>query len=97
MFQRPPRSNRPDTLFPDTTLVRSDGPRPVFEVVRHLAARAGAPRRAYRSSAPDQVLTVATDDIMLLANLTPEPRTVQVEGTPHRIELDAYETRRIEL
>src|SRR3546814_6429618 len=47
-----------------------DGPRPVFEVVRHLAALAGAPRRAYRSSAPDQVLTVATDDIMLLANLT---------------------------
>src|SRR3546814_9204817 len=52
-----------------------DGPRPVFEVVRHLAALAGAPRRAYRSSAPDQVLTVATDDIMLLANLPPEPRT----------------------
>src|SRR3546814_3720384 len=60
-----------------------DGPRPVFEVVRHLAALAGAPRRAYRSSAPDQVLTVATDDIMLLANLTPEPRTVQEIGRAH--------------
>src|SRR3546814_20130204 len=59
-----------------------DGPRPVFEVVRHLPAPAGAPRRAYRSSAPDPVLTVATDDLMLLTNPTHTPRPVQGEGPP---------------
>src|SRR3546814_18090467 len=47
------------------------GPRPVFEVVRHLAALAGAPRRAYRSSAPDQEPHSAPDDLMLQIGRAP--------------------------
>ncbi|RIA43751.1 hypothetical protein DFR49_1980 [Hephaestia caeni] len=74
-----------------------DGPRPVFSIVRDLAALAGAPRRACRSSAPDRVLAVASGDHMLLANLTPAPCVVRVEDTSHRLDLDAYETRRIAL
>src|SRR3546814_5814080 len=39
MIRRPPRSTRTDTLFPYTTLFRSDGPTPTTEIARGPGAR----------------------------------------------------------
>src|SRR3546814_15633887 len=44
MIRRPPRSTRTDTLFPYTTLFRSDSPscrrsKPPFKKERHMTAR----------------------------------------------------------
>jgi hypothetical protein len=76
-----------------------DGPRPVFAVVRDLAALAGQPRRACRSSAPDRLLAVATESpegtVVLLANISAETCDVAIGGTSARLTLDAYETARI--
>ncbi|WP_213981795.1 hypothetical protein [Sphingomonas sp. dw_22] len=76
-----------------------DGPRPVFAAVRDLAALAGLPRRACRSSAPDRVRAVGAEGpestVVLLANITAEPCDVMLDGAPGKISLDAYETARI--
>src|SRR3546814_2154825 len=54
MIRRPPRSTRPDTLFPYTTLCRSvrrrgrHGPRIVRLGGRAAVSQAGGPSRAYR-------------------------------------------------
>ncbi|UIJ45253.1 hypothetical protein LZK98_19775 [Sphingomonas cannabina] len=76
-------------------LLGDDGPRPVFATVKELAALAGSPRRACRSSAPDRVLAVATDRAVLLANLTAEPCEVRIDGTARRLTLGAYETANV--
>ncbi|MBC9032020.1 hypothetical protein IAG41_06415 [Sphingomonas sp. JC676] len=74
-----------------------DGPRPVYGVVRDLAALAGLPRRACRSSAPDRILAIAVDapegTVLLLANITADPRDVALDSG--KISLDAYEITRI--
>ena len=76
-----------------------DGPRPVFAVVRDLAALAAQPRRACRSSAPDRLLAVAAETsegtVALLANISAETCDVAIGGTSARLTLDAYETARI--
>src|SRR3546814_17055116 len=45
MIRRPPRSTQPDTLFPDTTLFRSDSMREVSTMLSRmsLAERSGLP------------------------------------------------------
>src|SRR3546814_6471726 len=48
MIRRPPRSTRTDTLFPYTTLFRSQARDP------RLAHRRGGPRRCPHSRAPDR-------------------------------------------
>jgi len=91
----------PGALTGPFGLLGSHGPRPVFAVVRDLAALAGLPRRACRSSAPDQMLAVAAETpngtVVLLANIGAEPCQVAVEGASAPVTLDAYETARIAL
>src|SRR3546814_18569506 len=50
MFRRPPRSTRTDTLFPYTTLCRSDGPRaaPPVQASSWRPAHSGAPHMPCR-------------------------------------------------
>src|SRR3546814_11200900 len=48
MIRRPPRSTRTDTLFPYTTLFRSDGGHRVRARVLHHRGRAGAPEPGQR-------------------------------------------------
>ncbi|MGK6319510.1 D-apionate lactonase [Sphingomonas sp. DT-204] len=82
----------PGALTGPFGLLGDNGPRPVFATVRSLAALAGAPRRSCRSSAPERVLGIATDRTILLANITADSCEVRIEGTAHRLTLDAYET-----
>jgi len=59
-----------------------------------LAALAGTPRRACRTSAPDKLAAISAGGTLLLANLTPEP--VRCRFPDSRTEtLDAYATVRI--
>src|SRR3546814_11433577 len=46
MIRRPPRSTRTDTLFPYTTLFRSEGAAPGLEEVERCAAFGGGEHRA---------------------------------------------------
>src|SRR3546814_1603832 len=48
MIRRPPRSTRTDTLFPYTTLFRSDGGHRVRARVLHHRGRAGSPEPGQR-------------------------------------------------
>lgn len=54
------------------------GPRPIFAAVAALAGLAERERRSCRSSSPDKVAAVATGEVAILANLTPEVQTANV-------------------
>lgn len=51
--------------------------RPVFEAVKMLAVMAGQQRRVCSSSAPGRIAALATDQRIVLANLTSEPQTAR--------------------
>src|SRR3546814_19466956 len=70
-------------------LLGPDGPRPVSEVVRHLSAPAGAPRPAYRPSAPALLLPVSTVDFLLFSTLPHGRRTARAQCTPPRTKITA--------
>src|SRR3546814_16679194 len=59
MIRRPPRSTRTDTLFPYTTLFRSDHPRP--RGPRRQGARDDAAPRGHRAGAGDGRAAGAAD------------------------------------
>src|SRR3546814_20303265 len=76
MIRRPPRSTRTDTLFPYTTLFRSDGGRAA--AVRRYHARAGREppgiRRPRRSRAPGRRRLRRTANVRCLAAAPRDPR-----------------------
>ncbi|HEU4961563.1 MAG TPA: hypothetical protein VFT56_14300 [Sphingomonas sp.] len=77
-------------------IVGENGSRPVFAAITTLAALAGAPRRACRTSAPDKLAAICAGGTLLLANLTSEPvRSRLPDGRTET--LDAYATVRIAL
>src|SRR3546814_9940793 len=67
MIRRPPRSTRTDTLFPYTTLVRSDEPGVLdphsCPVVQCLGLAAQRPKQAHRDDQRHQELHQADPDI----------------------------------
>lgn len=67
-------------------LIGSHGRRPLFAAVAALAAMVGAVRYRCLSSHPDQVQAIATDRGLILANLTPAPVVVRVEGVTRRLD-----------
>src|SRR3546814_1111529 len=81
MRRRPPRSTRTDTLFPYTTLFRSD----VVEI-RHLAVEA-LPVRLVQRQAPDGIAlgrALAQDDAGQLVVVAEEGRQFRSEGDARR-------------
>ena len=69
--------------------VIADGkPVPAFEAVKLISALSGSATRPVASTDPARVLGLAGGDRLLMANLTPEPQAVLVEGK--RIDLIPY-------
>src|SRR3546814_8071942 len=101
MTRRPPRSTRPDTLFPYTTLFRSprrvDAPRPVSaataaaptkKIVERAAAPAAAGRRAQRERQTSLDLGDAYQ-LPMLDLLTPPPKAGAVKIDAAALEQNA--------
>ena len=83
-------------------LVEHGDPRPVAAVLARLAALRGRPRRDADGPAGLAALAVEDDGgtLVLLANLTAQPRTVRVQppaGEPVPAELTAWGTAEVRL
>jgi hypothetical protein len=65
-----------------------NGLRPAFLAARALAALAGKPLRIATSADPSRILAVAAGDIIVIANLTPEPVEVGLPGHSEIAVLD---------
>src|SRR3546814_19540569 len=88
MIRRPPRSTRTDTLFPDTTLFRSDGYSD--QVGEQLSIHDSFPNSpAGRSNSTmtmmmnTTVLEASGQKTLVKPSITPRPRPVKME---HRME-----------
>ncbi|MCJ8150158.1 D-apionate lactonase [Shinella sedimenti] len=61
--------------------------RPLAHVLARFGALAGHNVRSVETSRPDAVLGLASDRVILLANITPEPQTVVLPSLPRQVSL----------
>lgn len=61
--------------------------RPLAHVLARLGALAGHNVRSVKTSRPDAVLGLASDRVILLTNITPEPQTVVLPSPPRQVSL----------
>src|SRR3546814_7926661 len=95
IIRQHPRSTRTDTLFPDTTLFRSDGARrrPILERLRRLAGKV----RAGKRRAPRQARGFAGKDRRVAqAARRAGARRRGLSGVPERNRLSRPRTRAIQ-
>src|SRR3546814_6695495 len=82
MIRRPPRSTRTDTLFPYTTLFRSDAAGEVDVVGRAETTRPVEAQRGLRVELERQALGIAIED----AGQTADPGRVALRGEAHAFD-----------
>src|SRR3546814_18909413 len=97
MIRRPPRSTRTDTLFPYTTLFRSDA---IGGVVGQAVAGDRRPRRRAEALQPDLIALhrngeIAPRELDAAAQAVAAIREVQRQAAPNAVREGRSEERRV--